>query len=151
LSAISIGSVSVPTGRIVHEFTLADLRDSTTRQKLKWVFSDPDKLRPTKTRQALTEQAAAEFATLAKFLRSRGHASEAVAHFINRLVFCMFAEDVDLLPKKLFSRMLKSVAGKPEQFQARAIDLFRAMKTGGEAGWETVDWFNGGLSRAQRI
>lgn len=129
----------------VHEFTLAELKDPATRQKLKWVLSDPEKLRPNKTRQALTEEAAAEFAKLAQNLRDRGHPSEQVAHFVNRLVFCMFAEDVDLLPKKLFSRLLKSVANNPDQFAPRASDLFRAMQVGGEAGWERVDWFNGGL------
>ncbi|MGJ0502445.1 MAG: class I SAM-dependent DNA methyltransferase [Methylocystis sp.] len=129
----------------VHEFRLTDLKDPATRQKLKWVLSDPEKLRPNKTRQALTEEAAAEFAKLAQNLRDRGHPSEQVAHFVNRLVFCMFAEDVDLLPKKLFSRLLKSVASNPDQFEPRASDLFRAMQAGGEAGWERVDWFNGGL------
>src|ERR1700694_1358844 len=87
----------------VHEFSLDDLRDANVRQKLKWVFSDPERLKPGKTRQALTEEAAAEFAKLAQRLRDRGHAAETVAHFINRLVFCMFAEDVDLLPNKMFT------------------------------------------------
>ena len=56
-------------------------------------MSDPDQLRPGKTRQQLTEDAAAEFATLAQELRARGHDPGKVAHFLNRLVFCMFAED----------------------------------------------------------
>lgn len=129
----------------VHEFALADLKDPANRQKLKWVLSDPEKLRPAKTRQMLTEQVAAEFAKLAQRLRDRGYPSQQVAHFINRLVFCMFAEDVDLLSNKLFSKMLKSAASSPEQFAQRASDLFRAMKAGGEAAWEKVDWFNGGL------
>lgn len=129
----------------VHEFTLTDLKDPAVRQKLKWVFADPDKLRPTKTRQKLTEEAAAEFAELAQRLRDRGHPSQEVAHFVNRLVFCMFAEYVDLLPKKLFSRLLKSVQNNPSEFASRASALFKAMKDGGEAAWEKVDWFNGGL------
>jgi len=130
----------------VHEFSLVDLKEPEVRQKLKWVLSDPEKLRPTKTRQKLTEDAAAEFAKLAKSLRDRNHQPELVAHFINRLIFCMFAEDVDLLPKKLFSRLLKSVTSNPDEFEARASDLFKAMKApGGEVAWEKVDWFNGGL------
>jgi type II restriction/modification system DNA methylase subunit YeeA len=129
----------------VHEFALDDLRDATVRQKLKWVLSDPERLRPGKTRQALTEQAAAEFAKLAQRLRERGHPSEAVAHFINRLVFCMFAEDVDLLPAKMFKRMLEHTLTQPSEFQALASDLFRAMKAGGRIGFEHVAWFNGGL------
>jgi type II restriction/modification system DNA methylase subunit YeeA len=129
----------------LHEFSLDDLRDANVRQKLKWVFSDPERLKPGKTRQALTEEAAAEFAKLAQRLRDRGHAAETVAHFINRLVFCMFAEDVDLLPKKMFKRMLEHAATAPDDFQALATDLFKAMKSGGRIGFEHVAWFNGGL------
>lgn len=129
----------------VHEFGLDDLRDANVRQKLKWVFSDPERLKPGKTRQALTEEAAAEFAKLAQRLRDRGHAAETVAHFINRLVFCMFAEDVDLLPNKMFKRMLEHAATVPDDFQALASNLFKAMKSGGRVGFEQVAWFNGGL------
>jgi len=129
----------------VHEFVLDDLRDAAVRQKLKWVLSDPERLKPSKTRQALTEQAAAEFAKLAQRLRERGHPSESVAHFINRLVFCMFAEDVDLLPAKMFKRMLEHTLARPEEFETMASDLFRAMKSGGRIGFEHVAWFNGGL------
>jgi len=129
----------------VHDFRLDDLREKSVRDKLKWTFSDPDRLRPNKTRQALTEDAAADFAALALRLRGRGHDAQTVAHFINRMIFCMFAEDVDLLPKNLFSRMLTSAQTKPEMFQSRAQDLFHAMRRGGEAAWEPIEWFNGGL------
>ncbi len=93
----------------------------------------------------MTEQAVAEFARLAQRLRDRGHPSQMVAHFINRLVFCMFAEDVDLLPSKMFGRMLDSVARSPGEFQALALSLFAAMQGGGKIGFERVAWFNGGL------
>jgi type II restriction/modification system DNA methylase subunit YeeA len=129
----------------VHEYGLDDLRDANVRQKLKWVFSDPEHLKPGKTRQALTEEAAAEFAKLAQRLRDRGNNPESVAHFINRLVFCMFAEDVDLLPNKMFKRMLEHAATRPDEFQALARDLFKAMQSGGRVGFEQVAWFNGGL------
>ncbi|ODM70509.1 class I SAM-dependent DNA methyltransferase [Bradyrhizobium elkanii] len=129
----------------VHEFGLGDLRDANVRQKLKWAFSDPEQLKPGKTRQTLTEEAAAEFAKLAQRLRDRGHPAEVVAHFINRLVFCMFAEDVDLLPNKMFKRMLEHASSRPEEFHALASDLFKAMQSGGRVGFEHVAWFNGGL------
>jgi hypothetical protein len=32
---------------------------------------------------------------------------QVVAHFINRLVFCMFADDVGLLPADMFDQMLQ--------------------------------------------
>jgi hypothetical protein len=63
-----------------YDFTLEDLREPRTLRLLKWVMSDPEKLRPGKTRQELTEQAAAEFAMLAQNLRNRGHDAGKVAH-----------------------------------------------------------------------
>jgi type II restriction/modification system DNA methylase subunit YeeA len=128
-----------------HDFALGDLREPAVRRKLKWVFSDPERLKPGKTRHTLTQEAAAEFAKLAHRLRERGHPSEAVAHFINRLVFCMFAEDVDLLPGKMFKRMLEHAYARPDEFATLARDLFRVMKDGGKIGFERVEWFNGGL------
>ena len=81
-----------------YEFDLDDLTDSTVRDRLKWAFSDPERLRPGETRRALTERAAAAFAAVAQTLLARGHDPPVVAHFVNRLVFCMFADDVGLLP-----------------------------------------------------
>jgi hypothetical protein len=128
-----------------HEFRLEDLRDPLNLQKVKWVMSDPEKLRPGKTRQDLTKDAAAEFATLAQSLRARGHDPAQVAHFVNRLVFCMFAENAYLLPNKMFSRMLSAAKAKPAEFRTLAGTLFAAMKDGGLVGFERIEWFNGGL------
>ena len=129
----------------VHEFTLYELDDPGTRNLLKWAFSDPERLRPEQTRQALTEQAAATFAELAQGLRENGHDPQTVAHFVNRLVFCMFAEDVGLLPDQMFRRMLDQARLRPERFAGMARSLFAAMKDGGAVGFEEVAWFNGGL------
>ncbi len=128
-----------------HEFGLDDLVDAAVRDKLKWAMSDPERLRPGETRQTLTERAAKTFAELAQSLRDRGHAPEEVAHFVNRLVFCMFAEDVGLLPDDMFTRMLKQARRQPEKFEDGARKLFGAMATGGQVGFEDVEWFNGGL------
>ena len=128
-----------------YEFGLDDLADAATRDRLKWAFSDPERLRPGETRQSLTEQAAESFATLAQTLRERGHDPQVVAHFVNRLVFCMFADDVGLLPSHMFTRMLEQARDTPERFAEFAGELFRVMAFGGRVGFETVDWFNGGL------
>jgi type II restriction/modification system DNA methylase subunit YeeA len=129
----------------VHELALDDLLQADKRQLLKSVLSDPRPLKPALTRDALTEKAASGFASLALSLRKRGHDPQAVAHFINRLVFCMFAEDVQLLPGDLFSRMLEAALNRPDQFEGLACQLFGAMQSGGIAGFDRVDWFNGGL------
>ena len=129
----------------IHEFELEELADAATRDKLKWAMSDPDRLKPGETRQELTERAAATFAKLAHSLRERGHNPHEVAHFVNRLVFCMFAEDVDLLADNMFTRMLEHAWSRPDDFTDMARGLFGAMSTGGRIGFEKVEWFNGGL------
>ena len=126
--------------------TAAD--DPETRERtyrLKWAFSDPERLRPGQTRQSLTEKAAQSFATLAQSLGERGHDPQEVSHYVNRLLFCMFADDVGLLPGHMFTRMLEQARRTPAHFADLAGDLFRVMASGGRVGFETVDWFNGGL------
>ncbi len=127
------------------EFSLEDLADADVRDRLRWAMSDPERLRPGESRQALTERAAATFAELAQSLRDRGHDPRSVAHFVNRLVFCMFAEDVGLLPDDMFTRMLEHSRRRPDEFAVLARELFGAMRSGGRVGFETVVWFNGGL------
>ena len=124
---------------------LDDLTDATHRDTLRHAFTAPERLKPEKTRQLLTEEAAEQFAKIAQRLRDRKHNAEEVAHFVNRLVFCMFAEDVELLPNKMFERMLRHCEQKPADFEQHARMLFGAMKAGGMVGFEKVDWFNGGL------
>ncbi len=128
-----------------HEFVLDDLADAATRDLLKWALSDPERLRPGETRQSLTERAAASFVAVAQALRERGHDPQRVALFVNRLVLCMFADDVGLLPDDMFSRMLIRARLNPDRFTDLAGTLFEVMADGGEVGFESVPWFNGGL------
>lgn len=128
------------------EWTLDDLLDGARRDELKRIFTDPDHFRPAKTRAALTGETAREFAGLAQRLRARGHPADAVAHFVNRLVFCIFAEDVGLLPDQLFTRMLELSRRDPAGFADNARTLFGAMaRPGGKVGFTPINWFNGGL------
>ena len=128
-----------------YEFAIEDLTDAAVREKLKWALTEPERLRPHETRHALTERAATAFVSVAQALRERGHDPQAVAHFINRLVFCMFAEDVGLLPKDLFTRMLEQARRHPQQFANWAREIFGAMSTGGWVEYKEILWFNGGL------
>lgn len=128
-----------------YRFTVDQLDDFDTRQILEAVFKHPDTLRPGTTRTAITQIAAEKFTTLAKALRDRGHEPHAVAHFLNRLLFCMFAEDIGLLPSKLFEKMVNASQGNPVAFEKRSRELFAAMHTGGDVAFENIDWFNGGL------
>jgi hypothetical protein len=128
-----------------HEIALEDLTDGAVRDRLKAAFLDPEQFKPAKSRQDLTEETAREFAAIAQRLRDRGHEAHRVAHFVNQLVFCMFAEDVGLLPDHLFTKMLTASRVRPERFEGNAAKLFGAMAEGGGIDFTPIDWFNGGL------
>ncbi len=127
-----------------HDIAIEDLRDGSARDLLRRAFEAPRSFRPKRTRADLTEDAAATFADLALRLRQAGHEAKDVAHFVNRLVFCMFAEDVRLLPEKMFEKMV--FASNPGSFEGNCRDLFAAMaQKGGKIGYTPIPWFNGGL------
>jgi type II restriction/modification system DNA methylase subunit YeeA len=133
------------TVNVVHRLTLDDLADPDQFQKLKWAFLEPDRLQPARTREAVTKDAAMLLGGLAQRLRQRGHDPQQVAHFMTRLLFCLFAEDIGLLPERLFSQVLETARRSPADFPGLAGDLFRAMQQGGRFGLERIAWFNGGL------
>ena len=128
------------------EFAVEDIRDPTVRTKLRACWTDPNRWMPGTTRQALTEKVAGEFAVLARRLRERHHDPQVVAHFVNRLVFCLFADHVELLPNGLLAGLLAFATRMPAAFEHAASELFAAMaERGGRIGFVPVQWFNGGL------
>jgi type II restriction/modification system DNA methylase subunit YeeA len=129
-----------------YEITIEDILNADKRLILKNAFLNPDELKPTLTRQKITEEAAQNFAALAQRLRERGNPAPDVAHFLNKLVFCLFAEDAELLPDKLFQKLLNICRYQPQNFADHAQTLFTAMRDkGGKVGFDTIEWFNGGL------
>lgn len=133
------------TVKQVHTLELIDLVDPAKRELLKNAFANPDRLRPGVTREMVTKEAAERFSELAHQLQSQGFDPHRVAHFLNRLIFCMFAEDVGLLPNRLFTKLATASAAHPETFETNAKQLFGGMSKGGAVAFEVVDWFNGGL------
>jgi hypothetical protein len=129
--------------------TLDDLASpdpSEALRVLRAVFTDPEAVRPLFDRAQLTEEAARHFAELAGALQARGHEPQAVAHFLDKLLFCLFAEDTGLLPKGLLSRLADATRAKPADFASALGQLFGTMASGGGMfGPERIDWFNGGL------
>ena len=132
----------------VYEFSLDDLLGGSKEplHVLKAVMLEPEELKPGKTREELTGEVAEQFASLAERLRARGHEPQAVAHFLNKLLFCMFAEDAGLLPDGLLERLTEGTGHDPDLFSAGLGDLFDKMSQGGGLfGAERIEWFNGGL------
>jgi hypothetical protein len=90
------------TVKEVHAFDLGGLADPKNLDKLRAAFTDPDRLRPGRTQKQVTEEVAGRFARLADGMWGRGVPTQAAAHFLMKLMSCMFAEDIDLLPHHLF-------------------------------------------------
>ena len=130
-----------------HEVRLAELDQPDKRALLRRLWTDPDSFRPRKTNRDITEAAARSFATLAEQLRSRGHHPDTVAHFLTQCLFCFFAEDVGLLPARMFERLVGNRQITADRLTAGLGSLFATMRDGGLYGPDDIPWFNGGLFR----
>lgn len=138
----------------VYKFTLAGLIPNQPTatctlpplEVLRAVFTDPSRLKPGQTTAQVTEAAAAQFSRLAESLRSRGVPSERAAHFLMRLLFCLFSEDIGLLPDRLFTRLVESNRQRPAEFTKKLSQLFNAMAgQHGAFGEHDIAYFDGGL------
>jgi len=138
----------------VYRFTLDDLLSNAPTascalpplEVLRDTFTDPEQLRPERAAARVTESAATEFAKLATSLEQRGHEPQAVAHFLMRLLFCLFADSIGLLPDHLFRQMIELNRATPASFTRMLRQLFAAMSTSGNNfGIHEIHWFNGGL------
>jgi hypothetical protein len=144
----------------VYSFTLDDLlltRDTPTSalpplEVLRHVFGDFNLLHPNLTSARVTEAAATDFLRLAQRLELERAAQpdrpskEQIAHFLMRLVFCLFADSVNLLPNHAFRRLVESGRTSLRGFNRKLPVLFEAMsEKHGFFGADDIRYFNGGL------
>jgi len=131
---------------------VADAPKMTALQVLKAMWEDPEKLKPGRTTEQITKEAAGQFQALAEQLRKYGDIDDhVIAHLVSQLVFCLFATDIGLLPKDSFSSLLRNMERQPEQFRASLADLFARMRDGGTFGAATIPHINGWLFAESEI
>jgi len=145
-----------------HEFTNAQIDRPENLRLLRALFTDPDFLKPQRTTAQVTETLAETIAEVAKSLQKREsrELSNAktraemnitqrknlrIARFLNRIVFCFFAEDTSLLPAKLFTELLKTGLDDLHHFAETLEKLFKVMAKGGTFGKDKIRYFNGHL------
>lgn len=129
----------------VYSFDLDTLPEPGNLDVLRKLFTDPEGLRPAQTTEQITVDAAATFADLVDGWRSRGVDAHEAAHLAMKLLFCMFAEDIALLPDGIFRSTIDGGRKDPSRLGKRLQGLFDAMALGGDYGPATIPWFNGGL------
>ena len=114
-----------------HRIALTDLRDPALRERLRKVWTDPLALDPSRESARVTREIAGQLAELAKRLEAARHDPQAVAQFLMRCLFTMFAEDVRLLPKDSFRELLQRYREQPEVAMRMLGQLWRDMDGGG--------------------
>lgn len=126
------------TGTIkqVHAIPLLELDRPEHLEKLRRVFTTQS-CRPEITTERVTQEIAEQIGRIAQGLRQRGHDPHTAAHFLMKCMFCLFAEDVRLLPEGLFRRVLEGTRRDPARLTMRLTQLFAAMRTGGDVWTET--------------
>ncbi len=145
-----------------HTVLLHELDKPDKLALLRRIWTDPESFRPRRTSRDITEDAAKSFATLADSLRKRGptkehdaegfqtHADE-VAHFLTQCLFCFFAEDVGLLPGRMFEGLVNNRKLTSDKLTTGLANLFTVMRDGGLYGNDDIPWFNGGLFKKIKV
>jgi hypothetical protein len=106
-----------PVTRVVTLDDLALPDPSEALAILRAVFTAPEELRPTHVPAQITETAARHFAEMALALRGRGHDPQVVAHFLDRILFCLSGRKVtartrpDENPDLVFGAFLDRLRG----------------------------------------
>jgi hypothetical protein len=123
----------------VFAFNLDDLlhdKDTATcaippLEVLRNVFGDFNQLRPGVASIRVTKAAASDFLRLAQRLEIEKAAApehpskEQIAHFLMRLVFCLFADSVGLLPNHTFRQLVTNDRHSPISFNRKLPVLSR--------------------------
>ena len=117
------------------KIALSDLRKPKIFNFFVTLFTDPQQLNPEKIAAQVTKEVAQDLAELAKTLE-KDRNPEAVAHFLMRCIFTMFAEDVGFLKEHLFTEALENRwLPKPQSFKSEVTELWKAMDEGGNFGF----------------
>ena len=157
----------------VHTVRMDDMADPAKQALLRRLWTHPESFRPKKTSRDITEAAAKSFATLADGLRRRKMGSDPnfaeqnrgsdpilvsthlvqdeIAHFLTQCLFCFFAEDVGLLPSRMFEGLVNNKHLTSDKLTQGLTNLFTTMCDGGLYGNDDIPWFNGGLFKKVKV
>ncbi|MEK6637862.1 MAG: DNA methyltransferase [Pseudomonadota bacterium] len=147
-----------------YRIELQRLAEPDVQTMFRAIWSDPASIDPRARAAEVTRDVAKRLAEVSKWLEAsqkqktagatsaeRSLAIEESALFLMRLLFCMFAEDVGLLPKDSFRGFIEDALDDDRHFQNGLADLWASMgEPHRESRWswavkDEVRYFNGGL------
>ena len=154
-----------------YRITLDQLHDEKIRDLLRAIWTNPASVDPRLKAAEVTRDIAKQLSLVAGHLEERqrqsnpGKSDDAVAFgiestslFLMRILFCMFAEDVELLPKGSFTAFLDEAREKSEIWWRRGLsDLWHQMSAASlpERFWSFGDaeirHFNGNLFSTSQV
>ncbi len=130
---------------VVHDIPIHELLLPAQFQNLRNIFFAPQEFEPDRTPETVTEETAQLFRAVVEEMERHDVASEDLARFLNQIIFCLYAEDTDLLPNKFFEGIASNYWNNPQLFNLFIQDLFEVMSEGGRFGINLIRHFNGDL------
>ncbi len=150
--------------RLSYRVPISALREPAIQDRLRAIWVDPKSIDPRSQAAEVTRAVARSLASVSKYVedglkpklagksqREKSEEIEEAALFLMRILFCMFAEDIGLLPKDKFSEFLRRAESNDKLFQNQLADLWQKMGAPNisprfaHAVEEEVRYFNGGL------
>ncbi|WP_161884280.1 class I SAM-dependent DNA methyltransferase [Deinococcus alpinitundrae] len=133
------------TQKVIHTFALTDMLVERERLRLRDAWLSPAVFNPTWKRDDATKGVINQLAQVADALKLRGEPAEQAAQFLVKVVFTLFAQSVNLLPRQPLSQILEAASEQPEDFQELCTQLFALMGTGGKSWLGRIPHINGGV------
>lgn len=153
-----------------YRITLDQLSDKKIRERLRGIWIKPALVDPRKVAADVTNRVAVTLADVSGDLETRlrlrtddlslserAAQTQESALFLMRVLFCMFAEDVKLLPEDSFKGFLERTLDNDQAFEHGLADLWNNMGQGAKtdryayAVESKVPYFNGGLFRNPQV
>jgi hypothetical protein len=156
-----------------YRIELADLRKSDIRKRLIGLWTDPASIDPRRQTVKVTREIAGRLAKVSKYLEEnfkfetqikalpdwqKSQGIEETSMFLMRMLFCMFAEDVGLLPEKSFQSFIEDSIGKSDNYWQSGLDALWSRMNNPDAnnrywshGDAVVRYFNGNLFTHARV
>ena len=132
---------------VLHEIPILELEQQGQLTKLRNCFFAPDEFRPNRSVEDVTRETAELFRDIVADMERHTDDPERLARYLNRIVFCLYAEDAGLLPDNVLADILNANRRRPDLSNRAIANLFEQMAGGGLFGPHEIAHFNGDLFR----